>query len=156
MSTQTHTQRLVILGAAESGVGAALLGKQQGWDVFVSDGGAIKENFKEVLQQNGIAVEEGMHTVEKILNADCVVKSPGIGEKAEIVKQIRAVGIEVCSEIEFGYRYKGNSRIIAITGSNGKSTTTKLTYHTLKTAGYDVAMVGNIGYSFARQIAEAF
>ena len=154
MSTQTHTQRLVILGAAESGVGAALLGKQQGWDVFVSDGGAIKENFKEVLQQNGIAVEEGMHTVEKILNADCVVKSPGIGEKAEIVKQIRAVGIEVCSEIEFGYRYKGNSRIIAITGSNGKSTTTKLTYHTLKTAGYDVAMVGNIGYSFARQIAE--
>jgi len=149
-----HTQRLVILGAAESGVGAALLGKQQGWDVFVSDGGAIKDHFKEVLQQNSIALEEGGHTIDKILNAQCVVKSPGISDKVAIVKKIREAGIEVCSEIEFGYRYKGNSKIIAITGSNGKSTTTKLTYHTLNTAGYDVAMVGNIGYSFARQIAE--
>ncbi len=151
---QTQTQRLVILGAAESGVGAALLGKQQGWDVFVSDGGKIKDHFKETLQQNGIEFEEGRHTVDKILNAACVVKSPGISDKVEIMKQVRAAGIEVCSEIEFGFRYKGDSKIIAITGSNGKSTTTKLTYHMLKEADYDVAMVGNIGYSFARQIAE--
>ena len=148
------TQRLVILGAAESGVGAALLGQQQGWDVFVSDGGSIKENFKEVLLQQGIEFEEGKHTSEEILNAECIVKSPGISDKMAIMKQVRDAGIEVCSEIEFGFRYKGDSKIIAITGSNGKSTTTKLTYHILKQADYDVAMVGNIGYSFARQIAE--
>lgn len=150
----TGTQRLVILGAAESGVGAALLGKQQGWDVFVSDFGMIKEQFKEILQKEEIQFEEGMHTADKIMNADCVVKSPGISDKVAIMKQVRSAGIEVCSEIEFGYRYKGASKIIAITGSNGKSTTTKLTYHILKEADYDVAMVGNIGYSFARQIAE--
>ncbi len=151
----TNTQpRLVILGAAESGVGAALLGKQQGWDVFVSDGGKIKDNFKEVLQQQGIGFEEGGHTIGNILNAKCIVKSPGISDKVAVMKQVRGAGIEVCSEIEFGYRYKGDSKIIAITGSNGKSTTTKLTHHLLKEGGYDVAMVGNIGYSFARQIAE--
>ncbi len=150
----TDTQRLVILGAAESGVGAALLGKQQGWDVFVSDGGVIKDQFKETLVQHAIAFEEGIHTSDKILNAVCLVKSPGISDKTAIMKQVRAAGIEVCSEIEFGYRYKGDSKIIAITGSNGKSTTTKLTYTILKNADYDVAMVGNIGYSFARQIAE--
>ena len=150
----TNTQRLVILGAAESGVGAALLGKQQGWDVFVSDGGIIKDHFKETLSSNGIAFEEGMHTMDKILSAACLVKSPGISEKVAVMKQVRAAGIEVCSEIEFGYRYKGDSKIIAITGSNGKSTTTMLTYTVLKNADYDVAMVGNIGYSFARQIAE--
>ncbi|MFI5195510.1 MAG: UDP-N-acetylmuramoyl-L-alanine--D-glutamate ligase [Chitinophagales bacterium] len=148
------TQRLVILGAAESGVGAALLGKQQGWDVFVSDGGVIKEQFKLVLQQENIGFEEGMHSTDKILSASCIVKSPGISDKTAVMKQVRAAGIEVCSEIEFGFRYKGDSKIIAITGSNGKSTTTKLTYHILKEADYDVAMVGNIGYSFARQIAE--
>ena len=148
------TKRLVILGAAESGVGAALLGKQQGWDVFVSDGGVIKEQFKQVLQQQNIEFEEGMHSTDKILNASCIVKSPGISDKTTVMKQVRAAGIEVCSEIEFGFRYKGDSKIIAITGSNGKSTTTKLTYHILKEADYDVAMVGNIGYSFARQIAE--
>ena len=151
---QGNKQQLVILGAAESGVGAALLGQQQGWDVFVSDGGKIKEQFRDVLEQNGIVFEEGMHTTDRILEADCIVKSPGISEKVEIIKAVRAKGIEVCSEIEFGYRYKGDGRIIAITGSNGKSTTTKLTYTILKHAGYDVAMVGNIGYSFARQIAE--
>ena len=150
----TNTQRLVILGAAESGVGAALLGKQQGWDVFVSDGGVIKGHFKDTLVQQGIEFEEGMHTSDKILNAVCLVKSPGISDKTAIMKQVRAAGIEVCSEIEFGFRYKGDSKIIAITGSNGKSTTTKLTYTILKNADYDVAMVGNIGYSFARQIAE--
>lgn len=143
-----------MLGAGESGIGAALLGKLQGWDVFVSDGGALKPNFKQELVTAGIAFEEGGHTADNIMNADCVVKSPGISDKAPMVKEVRAAGIEVCSEIEFGYRYKGDSKIIAITGSNGKSTTTKLTYHILKNADYDVAMVGNIGYSFARQIAE--
>jgi UDP-N-acetylmuramoylalanine--D-glutamate ligase len=148
------SKRLVILGAAESGVGAAILGKARGWDVFVSDGGKIRDQFREVLQQSGITFEEGGHTMERILNADSVVKSPGISEKVPVMKKIREAGIEVCSEIEFGYRYKDGSKIIAITGSNGKSTTTKLTYHTLKESGYDVAMVGNIGYSFARQVAE--
>lgn len=153
MSANTQ-KRLVVLGAGESGIGAALLGKQQGWDVFVSDGGMLKPNFKQELVTAGIDFEEGGHTAGKIMNADCVVKSPGISDKAPMVKEVRAAGIEVCSEIEFGYRYKGDSKIIAITGSNGKSTTTKLTYHILKSADYDVAMVGNIGYSFARQIAE--
>jgi UDP-N-acetylmuramoylalanine--D-glutamate ligase len=152
---RTNANRLVILGAAESGVGAALLGRQQGWDVFVSDGGQIKDHFKEVMLQTGIDFEEGGHTLERILKATCVVKSPGIDDKVEVMKKIRAAGIEVCSEIEFGFRYKGDSKIIAITGSNGKSTTTKLTFHVLKNAGYDVAMVGNIGISFAKQIAEA-
>jgi UDP-N-acetylmuramoylalanine--D-glutamate ligase len=151
---QNDKKHLVILGAAESGVGAALLGKQQGWEVFVSDGGTIKAAFKKVLEEQQIAFEEGKHTVEKILGATCIVKSPGISEKAEIMKQVRKAGIEVCSEIEFGYRYKKDSKIIAITGSNGKSTTTMLTYDVLKKADYDVALVGNIGYSFARQIAE--
>lgn len=150
----TNTKRLVVLGAAESGVGAAVLGKQQGWDVFVSDGGKIKPKFREMLEQGGIAFEEGSHTIDKILAATCVVKSPGISDKVEIIKKVRGAGIEVCSEIEFGFRYKGDSKIIAITGSNGKSTTTMLTYTLLKDAGYDVALVGNIGYSFAKQIAE--
>ena len=147
-------KRLVILGAAESGVGAALLGKQRGWDVFVTDGGQLKPEYKETLVNAGVVFEEGGHTIEQIMNADIVVKSPGISDKVRIVKQIREAGIEVCSEIEFAYRYKDDSKIIAITGSNGKSTTTKLTYHLLKEGGLDVAMVGNIGYSFARQIAE--
>jgi UDP-N-acetylmuramoylalanine--D-glutamate ligase len=150
----TNHKQLIVLGAAESGVGAALLAKQQGWDVFVSDGGKIKAQFRDTLQQHEIAFEEGGHSVDRILGADCVVKSPGISDKVEIVKKIRAAGIEVCSEIEFGFRYVGNGRIIAITGSNGKSTTTMLTYELLKSDGYDVALVGNIGYSFARQIAE--
>ena len=151
---EQHKKRLVVLGAAESGVGAALLGNQQGWDVFVSDGGTIKPHFKAMLEQYAITYEEGGHTEEYIMTADCVVKSPGIPDKAEIVKKIRQAEIEVCSEIEFGYRYKRESKIIAITGSNGKSTTTKLTWHILNTAGYDVAMVGNIGRSFALQIFE--
>lgn len=150
----TNLKRLVILGAAESGVGAAILGKKEGWDVFVSDGGKIKPQFKEALEQNGIAYEEAGHSMDKVLAADSIVKSPGIPEKVEVMKKVRAAGIEVCSEIEFGYRYKGDSKIIAITGSNGKSTTTMLTYTLLKDAGYDVALTGNIGYSFARQIAE--
>lgn len=152
MNGDKHS-RLVVLGAAESGIGAALLGKQQGWDVFVSDGGAIKDKYKKELNDAGIQYEEKGHTEELILNAGCVVKSPGIPEKVDIVKKVRAARIEVCSEIEFGYRYKAESKIIAITGTNGKSTTTALTYHLLKEADYDVAMVGNIGFSFARQVA---
>lgn len=145
---------LVILGAAESGVGAALLGKQRGWDVFVSDGGKIKPGFRKTLEDAGISFEEGGHSMERILQAKCLVKSPGISDKVAVMKAVRAAGIEVCSEIEFGFRYKGDSKIIAITGSNGKSTTTMLTYTLLKDNNYDVALVGNIGYSFARQIAE--
>ncbi len=146
-------KRIVILGGGESGVGAALLANQQGYDVFLSDGSSLKEIYRNELQKAGIEFEEADHTDEQILNADEVVKSPGIPEKNEVVKKIRAKGIEIISEIELAYRFKGNSRIIAVTGSNGKSTTTALTYHICKTAGLDCAMVGNIGYSFARQIA---
>ena len=146
-------KRLVILGAGESGVGAAILAKQQGYDVFVSDGGAIKENYRIELSVNKIDFEEATHSEEKILNADEVMKSPGIREKNELVKKIRAKGIAIISEIEFAYRYKGNSKIIAITGSNGKTTTTALTHHICKHGGSNCAMVGNIGYSFAKQIA---
>ncbi len=147
------SKRIAILGAGESGTGAAILAKQQGYDVFVSDGGTIKENFKAELLSNNIAFEEATHNEEKILSADEVMKSPGIPEKNELVKKIRARGIPVISEIEFAYRYKGSSKIIAITGSNGKTTTTALTHHICKHGGADCAMVGNIGYSFARQVA---
>jgi UDP-N-acetylmuramoylalanine--D-glutamate ligase len=146
-------KRLVILGGGESGVGAAMLAKQQGYDVFVSDGGPVKENYKGELIIQQINFEEGKHTEEKILNADEVMKSPGIPEKNELVKKIRAKGIPIISEIEFAYRHKGSSKIIAITGSNGKTTTTALTYHICKNAGSNCAMVGNIGYSFAKQVA---
>ena len=146
-------KRLVILGAGESGIGTAILAKQQGYDVFVSDGGSIKENYRAELTSNKIEFEEATHTEAKILNADEVMKSPGIPEKNELVKKIRAKGIAIISEIEFAYRYKGNSKIIAITGSNGKTTTTALTHHICKHGGSDCAMVGNIGYSFAKQVA---
>jgi UDP-N-acetylmuramoylalanine--D-glutamate ligase len=147
-------KRMVILGGGESGVGAALLGKQQGYDVFVSDGGPLKDNYRKELQDNGIGFEEGGHTALKVLNADEVMKSPGIAEKNELVKQVRAKGIPVISEIELAYRYKGDSKIIGITGSNGKTTTTAMTYHICRHGGLECAMVGNIGYSFARQVAE--
>ncbi len=146
-------KRMVILGAGESGVGAAILAKQQGYDVFVSDGGPIKEHFKEEMKQHNISFEERVHSEEKVLTADEVMKSPGIPEKNELVKKIRKKGIPVISEIELAWRYKGNSRIIAITGTNGKTTTTSLTYHICKNGGADCAMVGNIGYSFAKQVA---
>jgi UDP-N-acetylmuramoylalanine--D-glutamate ligase len=149
-----NAKKLVILGAGESGVGAAVLAKQQGYDVFVSDGGPIKEIYKAALQQGKIDFEEAQHTESKILAADEVIKSPGITEKNEFIKKIRAKGIPVISEIEFAYRYKGDSKIIAITGSNGKTTTTALIYHMCKLGGKDCAMVGNIGYSFAKQVAE--
>lgn len=147
-------KRMVILGAGESGVGAAILAQQQGYDVFVSDGGVIKENYKKEMVQHGIDFEEAKHTEERIFNAAEVMKSPGIPEKNELIKKIRAMGIPIISEIELAYRYKGNSKIIAITGSNGKTTTTALTYHICKHGGSDCALVGNIGYSFAKQVAE--
>ncbi|MEY4875268.1 MAG: UDP-N-acetylmuramoyl-L-alanine--D-glutamate ligase [Bacteroidota bacterium] len=146
-------KRLVILGAGESGVGAAILAKQQGYDVFVSDGGAIKENYRIELSVNKIAFEEATHSEEKILNADEVMKSPGIPEKIELIKKIRAKGIHVISEIEFAARYSGSAKLIGITGSNGKSTTTTLIHHILVKAGYKAALVGNIGNSFALEVA---
>ena len=145
--------KIVILGAGESGIGTALLAKQKGYNVFVSDASAIKPIFQAELEANDIPFESGTHDVERILAADEVMKSPGIPEKNELVKQIRAKGIPVISEIEFGFRYKGESKIVAITGSNGKTTTTSLLYHICKVADQDVAIVGNIGFSFARQIA---
>ena len=147
-------KRMVILGGGESGVGAALLAAQRGYDVFVSDGGPLKEEYRRTLSTHQIAFEEGGHTEEKILNAAEVMKSPGIPEKNDLVKKIRAKSIPVISEIEFAYRHKGNSRIIGITGSNGKTTTTAMTYHICREGGLDCALVGNIGYSFARQVAE--
>jgi UDP-N-acetylmuramoylalanine--D-glutamate ligase len=146
-------KRLVILGGGESGVGAALLAKQKGYEVFVSDGSSLKENYRNELLKEGIAFEEGTHTMERILQAHEVIKSPGIPEKTPVMKQIREKGIPVISEVELAYRYKGNSRIVAITGSNGKTTTTSLVYQLCRLAGLDVALVGNIGFSFARQVA---
>jgi len=145
---------MVILGGGESGAGAALLAKQHGYEVFLSDSGSLKDVYKRELEANGILFEEGGHTEERVLAADEIVKSPGIPEKNELVKKIRAKGIPVISEIELAYRYKGTSKIVAITGSNGKTTTTSLIYHICKHAGLDAALVGNIGYSFAKQVAE--
>jgi len=144
---------MVILGGGESGVGAALLAKQQGYEVFLTDESSLKETYRNELQTAGIDFEEAQHTEEKILSAEQVVKSPGISEKNELVKKIRASGIEVISEIELAYQFKGSSRIIGVTGSNGKTTTTALTHHICQTAGLSCAMVGNIGYSFAKQVA---
>jgi UDP-N-acetylmuramoylalanine--D-glutamate ligase len=147
-------RRMVILGGGESGVGAALLAAQQGYDVFVSDGSPLKDPYRQDLQRHGIAFEEGGHTTDKVLDADEIMKSPGIPEKNELVRQIRVKGIPVISEIELAFRYKGNSKIVGITGSNGKSTTTAMIYHIFRHGGLDAALVGNIGYSFARQVAE--
>jgi UDP-N-acetylmuramoylalanine--D-glutamate ligase len=146
-------KRIVVLGAGESGVGAALLAKKEGLDVFVSDAGVIKPAFKNELAAAAIDFEEGKHSREKIVNASIIVKSPGIPEKNEMVKEIRKKGIELISEIEFAYRFKGQSKIIGITGSNGKTTTTAMIYHICKNGGADCALVGNIGFSFARQVA---
>ena len=147
-------KRLVILGGGESGVGTAILGKKKGYDVFVSDYGKIKENYKQVLINNGIAWEEEKHTEELILNADVVMKSPGIPEKkSAIVIKLVEKGVPVISEIEFAAPFT-KAITIGITGSNGKTTTTMLTYHLLKSAGLNVAVGGNIGKSFALQVAE--
>ena len=145
--------RLVILGGGESGVGTAILGKKKGYDVFVSDFGKIKENYKEVLTINKIAFEDEKHTEELILNADVVMKSPGIPEKSPIVKKLLEKNIPVISEIEFAAPFT-TATTIGITGSNGKTTTTLLTYHLLKQGGLNVGLAGNIGKSFAWQVAE--
>ena len=146
-------KRIVILGAAESGVGAAVLAQKKGFDVFVSDAGAIKQHYKQMLDERGILWEEGHHTEALILNADEVIKSPGIPDKAAMVQKVMAAGIPIISEIEFAGRYT-NSKMVCITGSNGKTTTTSLIYHIFKEAGYDVGLAGNIGKSLALQVAE--
>ena len=146
-------KRLVILGGGESGVGSAVLGKKHGFDVFLSDKGKIKDKYKEVLLKYKVKWEEEKHSEELILNADEVIKSPGITDKAELIKAIRKKGIPVVSEIEFAGRYT-KAKKICITGSNGKTTTTMLTYHILKKAGMNVGLGGNVGKSFAMQVAE--
>lgn len=145
-------KRLVILGGGESGVGTALLGKAKGYDVFVSDKGKIKEKYRDVLLNNEIEFEDEQHTESKILNADIVMKSPGIPGKVALVKEIRAAGIKVVSEIEFASNFT-DATLVAITGSNGKTTTATLTHHLLKQT-LDVGLAGNIGDSFAKQILE--
>ena len=146
-------RRIVILGAAESGVGAAALAKVKGFDVFVSDMGKIKENYKQVLRQYDVPFEEGQHSEGLILTACEVIKSPGIPEDAPMVQKVRNAGIPVISEIEFAGRYT-DAKMICITGSNGKTTTTSLIYHIFQKAGYNVGLAGNIGRSLALQIAE--
>ena len=146
-------KRLVILGGGESGVGTAILGKKKGYDVFVSDFGKIKDSYKEVLIINGIPFEDGKHTEDLVLNADVVMKSPGIPDKSPIVQKLLQQRTPVISEIEFAQQYT-NAVTIGITGSNGKTTTTMLTYHLLKSAGLNVGLGGNIGKSFAWQVAD--
>lgn len=145
-------ERIVILGGGESGTGAAILAKAKGFEVFVSDQGQLKDKYKKDLVDQKIEFEEGKHSEEKILNAHLVIKSPGIPDKAEIVKKVRSKKIQIIDEIEFAFRYlKG--KVIAITGTNGKTTTTLLTYHLLKNADKKVALAGNVGESLARKVA---
>ncbi len=146
-------KRLVVLGGGESGVGTAILAKKENLDVFLSDMGQIKNNYKQLLEEYGIAYEEGQHTEDLILNADEVVKSPGIPKKAALIQKLEKKGISIISEIEFASRYT-DAKIIAITGSNGKTTTTSLMFHVLKQAGLNVGLGGNIGKSFAKSVAE--
>jgi len=145
-------QKIVIIGGGESGVGAAILAQKEGWNVWLSDFGKIKDKFKNELKKYKIDFEEGGHEVEKILQADLVVKSPGVSPGVSIIQAIVAEGIPIISEIEFGARYC-EAKIIGITGSNGKTTTTLLTYHLLKAAGFNVGLGGNIGDSFAKSVA---
>ncbi|MDR2916926.1 MAG: UDP-N-acetylmuramoyl-L-alanine--D-glutamate ligase [Tannerella sp.] len=147
-------KRIVILGAGESGVGAAVLAQKEGFEVFVSDFSSIKPEYKKVLDDHAIEWEERQHTEEKILNAGEVIKSPGIPDKAPVIQQIIEKNIPVISEIEFAGRYT-DSKMICITGSNGKTTTTMLTYHIFKEAGLDVGLAGNVGNSLALQVAES-
>ncbi len=143
---------IVVLGAAESGVGAAILAKEKGFDVFVSDNGTIKEQYKSMLVENNIEFEESGHTEEKILQASEVIKSPGIRSDAPLIVKLLSMQTPVISDLEFAARYT-NAKLICITGSNGKTTTTLLTYHILKQAGLNVGLAGNIGKSFALQVA---
>ncbi|MBK9479176.1 MAG: UDP-N-acetylmuramoyl-L-alanine--D-glutamate ligase [Bacteroidia bacterium] len=154
MKATSNKQRLVVLGAGESGVGTAVLGVKMGFDVFVSDQGSIKEKYKKELLSHQIEFEENQHTTKRILAADEVVKSPGIPDKAELVQAILKKGKPVISEIEFAARHT-HATLIGITGTNGKTTTTLLTYHILTKAGLNVGLAGNVGKSFARQVAES-
>ena len=146
-------KRLVVLGGGESGVGTAILAKKENFDVFLSDMGQIKDKYKQLLEEHGIAYEEGQHTEELILNADEVMKSPGIPKKAALIQKLEEKEVSIISEIEFASRYT-DAKIIAITGSNGKTTTTSLMFHILKQAGLNVGLGGNIGKSFAKSVAE--
>ena len=146
-------ERIAIIGAGESGTGAALLAKARGYDVFVSDGGVVQEKYKLQLLSAEVDFEEGAHSMDKIARATLVIKSPGVPEQAEVVQAIRSLKIEIIDEIEFGFRHlKG--KVIAITGTNGKTTTTLLVYHLLKAAGYEVALAGNVGESLARKVLD--
>ena len=146
-------KRIVVLGAGESGAGAAILAKKEGFDVFVSDTSMIKDKYKKLLDDHHIEWEEGHHTEEKVLNADEVIKSPGIPNEAPMIQKLIQQGTSIISEIEFAGRYT-HSKMVCITGSNGKTTTTSLIYHIFKNAGYDVGLAGNIGRSLALQVAE--
>jgi len=146
-------KRLVVLGGGESGVGTAILGKQKGYEIFVSDKGSIKEKYKQVLLNNKIAFEEHQHTESEIFNADVVMKSPGIPDKVQLIQDLISKGVKVVSEIEFATEFT-KATIVGITGSNGKTTTTMLTHHILKRAGLNVGIGGNIGDSFAQQVAQ--
>ena len=146
-------KKIVILGAGESGTGSAVLAQKQGYDVFVSDSGKVKPEYREILEKHKIRWEEGTHSEKEILSADEVIKSPGIPEKAPIIIKIREKGIPVISEIEFAGRFSKGIKI-CVTGSNGKTTVTNLIYHILKKAGKNVAMTGNVGNSFAMAVAE--
>jgi len=150
---QKETKHIVILGAGESGVGAALLAQKQGYNVFVSDKSPIADKYKKILSNNNIEFEEGTHTEEKILQASEIIKSPGIPDKVDIIKKAKAKGISIVSEIEFASRFT-NAKFIVITGTNGKTTTTLLTYHILKNAGFNVGLAGNVGESLAKQVAQ--
>lgn len=149
----SETKKLVILGGGESGAGTAILGKNQGFEIFVSDKGKIKDKYKEVLENIEVDWEELQHSEEKILNADVVMKSPGIPDTAPLVIKLREAGIPVISEIEFASHFT-SAKIIGVTGSNGKTTTTKFIHHILKAGGVSAGMAGNIGDSFAKQVAE--
>ncbi len=152
--TDIKMKRIVVLGGGESGAGAAVLAKQKGFDVFLSDSSTLKPKYRDMLDAHGIRWEEGGHTEEDILNADEIIKSPGIPDKAPIIRKLTARGTHIISEIEFAGRYT-KSKMICITGSNGKTTTTMLTYHILKSAGVDVGLAGNVGNSLALQVAES-
>lgn len=145
-------KRIVVLGGGESGVGAAILAKDKGFDVFLSDFGKIAPDYRKQLEQENIAFEDGGHTEELVLNADEIIKSPGVAPTAPIMLKVFAKGIPVISEIEFAGRYT-DAKMVCITGSNGKTTTTLLTYHILKNAGINVGLAGNVGKSLALQVA---
>ena len=150
LGTNKH---IAILGAGESGIGAAILAKKMGWNVFVSDFGKIKEEFKNQLNEKGFEWEEEKHSDDKILTADLIIKSPGIPEKAPLIKKLREKGVQIISEIEFA-GYYSKAKTICITGSNGKTTTSMMTFHILKKAGINVGLAGNVGTSYAKQVAE--